>query len=457
MERYSPFGKPFSDVETSDLEKLREVSEGWYIEYKREMPDASAIAKSISAFANTYGGGLFIGVQEKSKENPVAGAFPGLAKSEVDSSLQRIRKSAADILNPTPYFQIQVLWGPDPSLELETDRAVICVWVPQSKNAPHIHNSGRIYRRVSDGSEPKAESDRFILDQLWRRSEEVNRYHKEWFEKDPEFSKGEQELPYVRLMLIADKWGERDTWVDDEEQLREILSGSEGNTSLPFDNIYTTSDGLVGRQLSNNDPHRLGLTWHFQHDLVSDVIIPLHTSQSTNLTSLGCQLNGYIYAEDFIRSLTKYKFSEIRLIDLNYLLLILTAVAHTQKRLCELAKWSDSYFVKVKIMNVWRTVPFLDVKAVIDWVNKYGPPMCLNSSTCCPRGMAPDNYIEIPDFSSELEYENDRVLMQAWRMFWPLALSFGIPTWIEGEDYHQAILDAGQRAASSQQLRNGFG
>ena len=47
---------------------------------RRETPNAASIAKSVSAFANTYGGWLFYGVNEKSKSGAAAGEFVGIAR-----------------------------------------------------------------------------------------------------------------------------------------------------------------------------------------------------------------------------------------------------------------------------------------------------------------------------------------------------------------------------------------
>jgi|UPI0002EC448C hypothetical protein len=58
MSEYSPFDTPFDCLEASHLAALRAVSEGWYVEYKREVPNAGAVAKSVGAMANTYIGTL---------------------------------------------------------------------------------------------------------------------------------------------------------------------------------------------------------------------------------------------------------------------------------------------------------------------------------------------------------------------------------------------------------------
>ncbi|MBL9070609.1 MAG: hypothetical protein JNM03_11550 [Sphingopyxis sp.] len=80
--------------------------------------------------------------------------------------------------------------------------------MPQSLSAPHVHRSGQIYRRVADGSEPRPENDRYLLDQLFRRGDELRREFAEWVDRDPEFSKSEENIPFLRLMMICDPWRE---------------------------------------------------------------------------------------------------------------------------------------------------------------------------------------------------------------------------------------------------------
>ena len=192
MVAYSPFDKRIEDLLPEDLDVLKDANEGWYIEYKSELVSATALAKAISSFANTYGGWLFLGVKERSKTDSVAGLFPGIAKQEMESAIQRLRKSSTDHLNPTPYFKTKALAGPCESIGLPQGRSVLAVEIPESNTAPHIHKDGRIYRRVADGSEPKYETDRFILDQLWGRAEPIKKVTREWVEGDPEFTEVEK-------------------------------------------------------------------------------------------------------------------------------------------------------------------------------------------------------------------------------------------------------------------------
>ncbi|MBC7163213.1 MAG: ATP-binding protein [Immundisolibacter sp.] len=457
MQGYSPFDKPLRDLQSADLKALKQASEGWYIEYKRETPNAVAIAKSLSAFANTYGGWLFLGVQEESKVNPVAGEFPGLPRDEVDSSLQRLRKSAVDHLNPTPHFETKVLWGPDSEVGLAEGRAVICAWIPQSSSAPHIHRTGQIYRRVSDASEPKAENDRFVLDQLWRRGDDIKHTHKDWYDRDPEFSTQEKSQPYVRLMLIADRWAERGLWIDvHDDQVRAALGEPGEVIGIPFDTVHTSSDGFIGRQLKGNDPQNLTLTWRLRRSLVSDVFIPLPLFQPDHRALLAQDLDGYMHTQRFIDLLGRYNTNALRIVDLNYVFSVLIGVAEIQERLCKLAGWSESYHLKVKLLNCWRTIPYIDVADVLDRFETYGPPMCLDSVAAFPRLPGPEDYLEIFRHP-EVESSVGRVFSQAVAMFWPLALLYGVPTWEEDKPvaaYHEALQQAGRRAIDVQHRRN---
>jgi hypothetical protein len=461
MQFYSPFDKRINDIETSDLVSLKQASEGWYIEYKRETPNAASIAKSLSAFANTYGGWFFIGIEEDSKENPVAGAFPGIERTDMDAVLQRMRKAAADLINPTPYFETRVLWGPEDEIALPEDRGIICAWLPQSVTAPHVHKSGVIYRRVADASEPKAESDRFVLDQLWRRADDIKRQHKEWYDRDPEFSEHEKTQPYVRIMLSADIWGEHGIWIDtnNNDQVRSILGASNNGNTIPFDTFYTSGESLIGRQLDGNDPHHISLTWKLRRNCVSDIIIPLPFYQVDTLKKLRNELDGYEHADQFIRILSKYSISTLRIVDLNFMFNVLLGIASIQEQLCKLAEWSEDYHIKIKVLNAWRTIPFIDVLPILDRFEKNGLPMCLDSVVAFPVGKTPTSYIPVPRFR-EKEDPTESLYAQTARMFTILALSLGFPAWLEPESeskepsYTEKLLNACKRAQEVQRRRN---
>jgi schlafen family protein len=428
---FSPFDKPLESLAAADLDRLRGVAEGWYVEYKSEVSKAPDVAKSVSALANTYGGWVFYGVEEKSKAEPVAGSFPGIEVGDADAALQRIRQAVAQHMNPAAHFDARAVAGD--GVTFASDRVVICVRVPQSLAAPHVHSSGRIYRRVADGSEPKPENDRHLLDQLFRRSDDLRKQFAEWVDRDPELSRDEEEAPYLRLMTIADPWGDESPWLEtNTAELKPLFAERPGLvSSVPFDVIYTSSRGYVARQ-EGNDPHNLGLTWRFRESLVSDVYVPLNLYAVNAPYALHDDLDGYEQADRFVELLEAKAYSSPRVVDLNLLFNVLVGVVEIQQRLLAKANWTKSYFVKARLLNVWRTVPFLDVDAVMDRFEADGLPVCLDGLVTAPSGTDPETFQEVEPILGA-QSEAARVLLQALVILEPIARAWGLPIVIERE------------------------
>lgn len=454
---YSPFQTAFDSLTSADLECLGESAEGWYVEYKRELPNAGAIAKSISALANTYGGWVFYGVEEKSKDDPVAGAFPGLAASDAGAALQTIRQAVANHMNPAAHFDVRIIEGEGRSA-LAIGRVIICVRVPPSHIAPHVHKTGHIYRRVADGSEPRPENDRHLLDQLFRRGDEVRKMTADWLDRDPEFSKAESEYPYARLMLMADPWLQEDPWLDiGTKEMKEVFNSTPTLVSgVPFDTLYTSSRGYVARQINTNDPHHLGLTWRLRESLVSDVIIPLNFVDCEDLTQLAEYLSGYEEGDRFVRLLRTRNHRTPRVVDLNIVFNLLVGLVETQRRILRHAGWKKPFYAKIRLLNTWRTLPFLDIEGVLDEFDQHGIPMCLDGTATFPVGSDPDSVVPISTF--ENADEPYRIILQAMEIFQLIARPLGLPLDISARAdraYVALLYDAGSRASRIMEGRFG--
>ncbi|MDH2355886.1 ATP-binding protein, partial [Bradyrhizobium sp. SSUT112] len=125
------------------------VPEGVLVDYKRSTygrtdNDVKEFLKDISSFANTSGGHLIIGVDEKdgipTQIVPVVGS--------VDQELQRLENLARDGLEPRiPGIQMRAV--------PVTGGSVFVIHVPKSWNPPHrvsARNTNRIYARNSAGA-----------------------------------------------------------------------------------------------------------------------------------------------------------------------------------------------------------------------------------------------------------------------------------------------------------------
>ncbi|MCF1474117.1 ATP-binding protein [Agrobacterium vitis] len=456
---YNPFQKSFDEIDPGDLAIVSSVAEGWYVEYKQEVPNASAIAKSVTAFANTYGGWLFFGIAEKSKDEAVAGTFPGIALADADGALQRIRQAVANHAQPSPYFRVKALMGPLEAIGLPNGRCVIMAHVPWGPEAPYIHRDGRIYRRVGDGSEPRPENDRFILGQLWDRSSKITQKYADWIGRDLEISKGEVSATYVRLFLIADFWCDHSPMNSISlRRLREIMSSMDESYSIPFDTIYSASGDFICRQIGDNDPKKLGLTWKLDKNFNSEIIIPVSKFNGGDLNDLGDWFRGYEYVDQFLQLCKKQGYLRPTVIDLNLLLHVLLGLARIQTILATEFGWNESIFAKVEISGAWRTIPFFDTPYVLNEYEKHGLPLSLRDKITIYGGSDQSSFIELDGLQDE-DLDKHRILM-ATKLFVIIALSLGIPPCADpdgtGPDFIDSVgdfLKAGVRAYEAQKKR----
>lgn len=464
MQTYSPFDKAIKDINLDDLAVLKTVNEGWYVEYKREMVNSMALAKAISAFANTYGGWLFLGIQERSPDEPVAGSFPGIPDSEIDIALQRLRQSVAEHLNPTPYFEIRTLQGPYPEIGLAEGSSLIAIEIPQSHTAPHVHKDGRIYRRVGDSSEPKAETDRFILDQLWHRADDIRNMVRKWVERDPVLSETEGMQPYVRLMLCVDPWYQREAWTDAPlSEIRSILTSLEmGGPSLVLDTFYPMRSGFIARQLKGNDPNIFGHTWRIRRNLSCDIVLPLQLYTPDHPNNLVSKWDGYKYVDMFIKILIDQGHTQPKIADLNYMLHALIAIVSKYRRLLKLVDQGEQFYFKVRLLNVGRIVPFIDIETILGEFEEYGLPVVLDSTVNLPLGDDPDSFVLITGqgYKNE-EHQKENIInsVDGFAMFVIIAEGFGISVDFNSDPGKKTILNdelfaTCNRAMTVQQNRN---
>lgn len=418
--RYTPFpGKSLEQLTAPDLDALREVREGWYVEYKRELPKPEGIAKAISGFANTYGGWLFIGVAEAGKAENVAGSCPGLSRSQLDGALQSIRQSIGQHLNPTPHFDLHVIWGPHDSMGLSEDHGVICIEIPQSPLAPHIHSKGVIYRRVADSSEPKPETDRHQLDLMWKRREAIHEEYRDWIERDPELSEGESERPYLRLLLEADLYRSRNrSWDLSVEDAREVLNDQSAGPGIPLEAVYPSSLGIVGRQTSSLARHEnFGLTWIIGRGLRCEVWIPINSYSAGEPDHLWGDLGRYQNIGRFIEHMKAVRASDSRILDLNQVFMVLHAIANMYRKLLEKAQINtDLVHAKVLMGNVWRTTPFLDSPKILGRMHTSGLPLCLTADAAMPLGRDAESFYPI-QFTGPAEASDTLRTFWAFNLF----------------------------------------
>jgi hypothetical protein len=441
---YSPFAKPVESVVTADLVRLLEVSEGWYVEYKQQLPKPEDIAKSISAFANHYGGWLFIGVQEADKNENKAKSAPGLPSSSIASARARISDSAEARIQPTPMFTIHVLEGPNPEMGLAEDHAVIVVFVPMGQRTPYIHSSGRVYRRVGDRSTPVEESNRNVLDELWSRSARANELLTARLNYEFEYERDEREDPRLYLHLLPERllppdFSRTQRFQEFADLIRE---GNRGSIGIPFDSIFPTGVGFMARQLGVGNPFRLGLTWETQHNLSTTVSIPIPTLYGRpGLTELDPEI--YTCAAEYASLLDHRAFDSCLVANLSTLPLICCAITGLYRRLLLAEQRPPSVFAKVALVNARHCVPFFDSKEFVAHARGFGVPVVQERRSLCPVGSGPESLIHV--MSSDDTFEDDDNAMARGIRIVPWAFeAFGVPMELWSE-HGPALFEASER------------
>ncbi|MBD9573020.1 hypothetical protein ACI2KT_25455 [Ensifer adhaerens] len=310
---------------------------------------------------------------------------------------------------------------------------------------------------MGDGSEPRAENDRFVLDQLWGRSSKVTQRYADWVEGDLKTSEAEKDAAFVRLFLIADFWGDHGPRkAISLRRVREIVADASGDYSIPFDNVYQTSGGFVCRQTAGNNPELMGLTWKLGSNFHSEIIVPLAKFRQNSLSDLAPWLDGYEHTHRFLRLCHKQRYFSPTIIDLNILLHVLLGIARIQVALAKEFSWNGPVYLKMEISGIWRTIPFFDTSKVLDEYEKHGMALGLGEKVAIHSGREQSSFIEItrPDDNDD---EGQRVLV-ALRLFIPIAIALGIPV-PEDEhsdwgDYIGDFLRAGLRALEVQKNRS---
>ncbi len=390
--RYSPFTKPLAEFPPEELGVLRNVSEGWFVDYKAEPISARDFGKHLSAFANQFGGWLFVGVAEGPNKSLTAGSFPGIPAADVGGVLVTIREGVSAHVSPTVYFAHRVIDGPVEAIGLATGRSIIVVDVPEGPNPPFVHSSGRIYRRIADSSEPKAETDRAVLDSMWRKSQDLRNRLQE-FILDPT-SQTDKTVCYLYLM-------EDLTMSLPENGLgfagfRDAMRAETPNgMAIPLDNIYSTQDGFIARHY-----------WHDNNPLSELVSLRWWRSGNVRLTvPINCiQFTPWI--EEVVGDNLFHEFHRIvgkRYQEYQWILNLdqwLVGVFTLAGRYLDLRDKLDSrkpIYGTVVFSNVLARTPFIGMESYLKNVNQHGTPVVQDHLTMFPPGIELNSFIVLDD------------------------------------------------------------
>ena len=379
--RYTPFEKDIENVDPPELKSLTSVYEGWYVEYKSQAPTARVLAKSLASFANQFGGWVFLGVDEDSPSGS-AGAFPGILNEDVPQVLESIRNAAKDLIRPVVEYRERVFPGPIKEIELDSSRSLIAFYVPEGPTTPYVHNDGRIYIRVGDSSSPVFARDRATFDMLFRRGENKRRLLESQTDKIPEISEEERNTPYLHLAILSDPYENLGHWYAGSfSEFSELM----GRDLLRFDNVFTTQNGYVARQVLGNNRYLRMLTWEFLRKGHSFVTLPIPLLSPASLgntidvagkdnPTLGYSVDVSV-GKAFLEIVAQKGLAGCTILDLTHAANFILAIFKRHRTIMRHAGVNAPLYVKSRIENVWRTIPYVNLPVYLEHVRKYDIPL----------------------------------------------------------------------------------
>ena len=137
--------KSWDKLRFSDISKMLETSdENFFIEFKSDKESNNGFIKEVSAFANTYGGYIFLGIND---DKTIGGC--------TQWNEQKIHNVIYNGISPIPSFAVKKFRN--------NGLTIYVVRIDEGRTPPYVSTkNGNIYERVSSGSIPIKESVKLI-------------------------------------------------------------------------------------------------------------------------------------------------------------------------------------------------------------------------------------------------------------------------------------------------------
>ena len=139
----SVFTKPIDNISYDDVVSFcqQRIGEGISLDYKKDFP--RSLGETISAFANSFGGVIIIGVKEDESSKPKP-PFEGI--DHEDKLEERVWNIILDNIYPPLFPEIRVCPPKD-------GKTFVVIRIPQSNETPHaIYNNTKVYIRTGNRS-----------------------------------------------------------------------------------------------------------------------------------------------------------------------------------------------------------------------------------------------------------------------------------------------------------------
>ena len=145
-------------MDAAELLKIIKSGETSSVQFKREFDNQDRIAAEMIALANTKGGMIIFGVEDKT------GDIVGLEYKSLQSIGNKIATIANELVKPQVYIMTEIV-----SIDSEeTEKKVLLVYVDEGSSKPYKDNSGTIW--VKQGPDKRKLTDNNEILRLFQQS-----------------------------------------------------------------------------------------------------------------------------------------------------------------------------------------------------------------------------------------------------------------------------------------------
>jgi Putative DNA-binding domain len=375
MIKFNILDAPISDLKTEDLNDLYKTEEGWYAEFKERSIEPAKLAKSISAFANTYGGRLFIGAKETAKGRKLQ-SFTGSNYEQATQTQTLIREAVRHHISPMPHYDCVIVKCPcsDLSESESTDTWMVIVDVPKGTMTPYIHSSGVIFQRVGDSSSPSPVTDSHTMSQLTKNTSD----HQAALVKRAKFlcTFNAEKIPRCDLLAVTRyEAGGPPKKILGFKRFKELASQpiiSQGSNL--FDSVYPFGSSYIARRTEGN-LFGTGMFWEYDFVYgIHRISIPLSTMQWKSGSFTGNSAIPSNKLNAFSNMLQSVAKKDVLAIDLLPLYYFLAVIGWKVQEVSRLEEGEEDPRINAQLVNVHGCVPFLDTKSYIDQIQQDGVP-----------------------------------------------------------------------------------
>lgn len=369
---YSPFtdknGNPIDifHVKHRHLSQLlsKEVEEGYQVEYKTSLTESvkRKIPKIITSFANSAGGWLFIGVDEKTHE------LDKLEKPQRTDYNQIISQLLREHVSPLPRFDGRFLRLKGSAF------GVLAIYISEGNNPPYIAD-GTVYIRNGSSSEP-AKSQRAEIDNLYQKQKDFKTRIADFCKREVYYPMDNKKSSQIVLCNIYIMNVIRGFSQDMPIRLNELAEDFISISGNQFHNYIFSNDSVIFQNSKVLGQYQIGIDVEIFSDYSAKIHMPVKQLDNSDegiavdrLKRISGQgainefllLDGYITCQCFQYIVQQYfQFLKAKNVDLSM------------------------FLYKISLEDAENSILYFDSDPYEEYVRKHDVPYCCKNSQQTP-------------------------------------------------------------------------